>query len=210
MTIRRPAIAVDLDDVCADRLGLIADVLRREGHDIPHRHPADWDLRDWGVRDKAHYDRLHYAAFVDRAGYRSLAALPGAVDGIRDLHKEDYRIRVVTGRLWNSQVVLPAVRDTGHWLAEHCLPVDDVAFVSDKTAIEADVYLEDAPHFIAALQAAGRKVVIFDTRYNRHLPGPRARSWCDVPDLIRQLLYPASPSTDRMADRERGEATRCL
>jgi 5'(3')-deoxyribonucleotidase len=206
---RPPAVAIDLDDVCADRLGLIAEMLRLEGLDIADRQPTDWDLRDWGVRGKAHYDRLHYAAFVHRAGYRSMAALPGAVDGIRDLHT-DYRIRVVTGRLWNSQVVLPALSDTGHWLAEHGVPVDDVAFVSDKTTIKADAYIEDAPHFIAELQAAGRKVIVFDARYNRHLPGPRARSWDEAVHLVRRLVRPASLRMDDTSDRHRGEATLCL
>jgi len=189
-----PTIGVDLDDVCADRLGVIADMLRAEGHDVPSRHPGDWDLRTWGVRNKAHYDRLHYAAFVERPGYRSMHPLPGALDALRQMRCHGYQIRIVTGRLWTSQVVLPALRDTGHWLAEHSVPVDDVVFVSDKTAIDADLYIEDAPHFVTALQHAERTVIVMDAPYNRHLPGHRAGTWEEILTLIPELL--SAPDSD--------------
>jgi 5'-nucleotidase len=186
--LRRPVVAVDLDDVCADRLGVIADMLRIEGAAIEHRQPANWDLSDWGVRDKPFYDRLHYTAFVDQHGYRSMPPLPGALDGLRQLHDWGFLIRIVTGRLWDSQVLIPALSDTAHWLARYSVPVDDVAFVSDKTVVDADVYIEDAPHFITDLQGAGRCVIAMGTRYNRHLPGIRVKSWTEVlrrlPDLL--------------------------
>jgi len=202
---RRFAVAVDLDDVCGDRLGIISSMLRAEGHAIRHHHPADWSLREWGVRDQADYDRLHYAAFVDGRGYRSMTILPGAVDGLMTLHQQGFLIRVVTGRLWNSQVVGQALGDTGCWLADNALPVDDVAFVSDKTAVKADLYIEDAPHFIADLQDAGRQVIVMDTRYNRHLPGTRAASWHDVLRLVPRLL-PGAPRADRQPG---GESPAC-
>jgi 5'-nucleotidase len=188
VTGRQPTIGIDLDDVCADRLGIIAAMLRSEGHSIPGRHPGDWDLRTWGVRNKDHYDRLHYSAFVERPGYRSALPLPGSLDAIRTLRSYGYQIRLVTGRLWTSQVVLPALRDTGYWLADHGVPVDDVAFVSDKTVVDADLYIEDAPHFVTALQQAGRTVIVMDAPYNRHLPGPRAATWGEILALIPDLL----------------------
>jgi 5'(3')-deoxyribonucleotidase len=200
---RRLAVAVDLDDVCGDRLGIIASMLLAEGKAIRHRHPADWSLREWGVRDQADYDRLHYAAFVDGRGYRSMTILPGAAEGLAALHQQGFIIRVVTGRLWNSQVIGQALADTGYWLADHALPVDDVAFVSDKVAVKADLYVEDAPHFIADLQDAGRQVIVMDTRYNRHLPGSRAASWQDVLRLVPRLL-PGSPAAERQPGGEEG------
>lgn len=191
----RPVVAVDLDDTCADRLGVIADSLRAEGLIVASERPATWDLGDWGVRDQEHYDRLHYGAFVHSPGYRRMPPLPGAVDGLGRLRESGYRIRIVTGRLWNSQVVGPALSGTAAWLADHDIPVDDVAFVSDKTAIQADVYIEDAPHFISDLQSADRAVIIMDAPYNRHLPGPRATAWHEIPDLVAihvpRLPFPA-------------------
>lgn len=173
----KPVIAVDLDDVTADRLGVIAAYLRAEGRTVSRPHPTRWDLRDWGVRDKAEFDRLHYQAFVHDDGYSSMPPLAGAVEGLTHCHRLGYTIRIVTGRLWNAQVVRTALAGTGCWLEAHGVPVDDVAFVSDKTAIAADLYIEDAPHFISDLQNAGRRVLIMSTAYNQHLPGPRAASW---------------------------------
>jgi glycosyltransferase involved in cell wall biosynthesis/5'(3')-deoxyribonucleotidase len=165
----RPVIAIDLDDTCADRLGVIAGRLRAEGLEVGQRQPARWDLRDWGVRDQAHFDRLHHEAFVHRPGYRVMPALPAAVEEIQRLRERGYLIRIVTGRLWSPRAVIPALAGTAEWLAEHEALADDVAFVSDKTAVHADVYIEDAPHFITDLRRAGREVIIMHARYNRHL-----------------------------------------
>ncbi|MFY1691158.1 5' nucleotidase, NT5C type [Plantactinospora sp. WMMB782] len=195
MTVRRPlVVAVDLDDVCADRLGMIADLIRAQGGRVRHRQPADWDLRDWGVGSKELFDRLHYTAFVRQPGYRTMAALPDSIGALRALSARGHRIRIVTGRLWTAQVIRQAVADTAVWLDRHQVPADDVVFVTDKTAIAADVFVEDAPHFVTALRAAGRSVITVDTRYNRHLPGPRASSWSQVLRLVDEFSPPARPS----------------
>lgn len=173
----KPVVAVDLDDVSADRLAVIAASLRAEGKHISSAHPAHWDLRDWGVATKADYDRLHYGAFVHSDGYASMPPVDGAVEGLKQLHGMGFTIRIVTGRLWESQVVRAALCGTGRWLESHAVPVDDIAFVSDKTAVAADLYIEDAPHFIEDLQRAGRQVLMMTTAYNTHLPGHRAASW---------------------------------
>ncbi|GAA5089301.1 5' nucleotidase, NT5C type [Nocardia iowensis] len=173
----RPVLAVDLDDVCADRLGVIARDLRAQERPVPSDRPTRWDLRDWGVRDHDDYDRLHYGAFVTGDGYRTMAPLPGAVEGLRTLHESGFRIRVVTGRLWTSQIVGSVLAATGAWLDTHGIPAEDVVFVSDKTAVEADVYLEDAPHFIRDLRALNRAVLVFDQPYNRSFEQPRTTDW---------------------------------
>lgn len=69
MNQHQPVIAVDLDDTCADRTSVLADLLRAEGVAVPERKPATWALTDWGVRDKTHRDRLHHDAFVRGSGY---------------------------------------------------------------------------------------------------------------------------------------------
>lgn len=173
----KPVVAVDLDDVSADRLTVIASMLRDEGKHLSSQQPAYWDLRDWGVGTKAEYDRLHYEAFVHSDGYASMPPVEGAVDGLKQLHDMGFTIRIVTGRLWTSQVMRTALCGTGRWLESHDIPVDDIAFVSDKTVVAADLYIEDAPHFIEDLQRAGRRVLMRTTAYNAHLPGHRASTW---------------------------------
>lgn len=180
-------VAVDLDDVCADRLGMIAAALQAEGIDVGDSSPKFWDLSDWGVRDHGHYERLHYGCFIEADGYRRMAPLPGAVDALRALHLEGVRIRVLTGRLWTSEVVTRTLSDTASWLGHHGIPVDDIAFVTDKAAVMADVYVEDAPHFLQALHAAGRRTITYHKGYNSQTPGPRANNWQSVLDLLHSM-----------------------
>jgi 5'(3')-deoxyribonucleotidase len=193
-----PVIAVDLDDTCADRLAVIAARLRAQGLAVDSRQPARWDLSDWGVRSHDHYDQLHHDAFARGAGYEEMQPLPGAAAGIRQLRAQGWRIRILTGRMWNAEVILPALTGTARWLARHQIPADDIAFVTDKAAVHADVSIEDAPHFIASLQETRRNVIIMDAAYNRHLAGPRAASWAQVPalaaSLLRQLPGRAGPA----------------
>jgi len=184
----RPIVAIDLDDVCADRLEAISSLLAYEGVTTPSRQPRNWDLSDWGVTTKQYYDRLHYGAFVERAGYVDLNPIEGALEGIRRIHEMGGLVRILTGRLWTSQVAGPALSGTGNWLEKHSVPVDDVAFVSDKTAVDADIYIEDAPHFIDDLTKAGRNVLIMSTPYNMRTPGRRVLDWPDIVKAVTQLF----------------------
>lgn len=183
---RKCVIGVDLDDVCADRLGVIAALLASEGRPTDGRQPSRWDLSDWGVRDKGDYDRLHYQAFVDRPGYRDMRPISGAITGLRDLHQKGYLIRIVTGRLWTPAIVHRVLADTGAWLEMHGVPADEVAFVTEKEAIDADIYVEDGPHFVTNLQASGKNVIIFSQPYNEECRGLRAHSWGDVIRFVTQ------------------------
>lgn len=192
----RPTVGVDLDDICADRLGAIAAMLREEGAAVPNQRPSSWELRDWGVQDKAHYDRLHYRAFVERDGYLSMMPVPGALRALEELHERGALIRIVTGRLWTRQVLAQAVAHTGYWLAKHGVPAEDVVFVTDKTAVAADVYIEDAPHFLDDLQRAGRQVIAFDLPYNRCFSGMRARTWSEVLRQVESVIELDEPDVD--------------
>jgi hypothetical protein len=53
--------------------------------------------------------------------------------------------------------------------------------------VQADAYVDDAPHNIAELRRAGNPVIVFDQPYNRDLDGLRARTWVDVEELVIEL-----------------------
>ncbi|MGZ7015477.1 MAG: 5' nucleotidase, NT5C type, partial [Acidimicrobiales bacterium] len=63
----------------------------------------------------------------------------------------------------------------------------DLCFLGQKPEVEADAYIDDAPHNVMALRAAGNTVIVFDQPYNRELDGLRARSWLDVEELVIEL-----------------------
>jgi 5'-nucleotidase len=145
--------------------------------------PQDrWDLAEvgWGIRDTEHFLDLHRRAVAEQALFAEMPVVPGAAEALWTLSDAGVRIRIVTHRLCVSGIHHAAVADTVAWLDAHDLPYRDLCFVEDKTDVGADVYVDDAPHNVLALRAAGRDVVVFDQRYNRDLPGPRARTWADV------------------------------
>ena len=58
------------------------------------------------------------------------------------------------------------------WLDQHGIPYRDLCFLGDKPEVEADAYVDDAPHNVEALRAAGNDVIVFDQPYNGHVDGP--------------------------------------
>jgi 5'-nucleotidase len=147
-----------------------------------------WDLSEagWGIRDGEHFLALHRRAVAEQRLFADMPVVPGAAEALWTLSDAGARIRIVTHRLCVSGVHHTAVADTVAWLDAHDIPYRDLCFVEDKTGVEADVMVDDAPHNVAALRAAGRDVIVFGQRYNRHVEGPRARSWADV---TRHVLH---------------------
>ena len=96
-------------------------------------------------------------------------------------------IRIVTHRLYANWGHAVAAADTVAWLDAAGIPYRDLCFLGRKPEVEADLYVEDAPHNIVELRAAGNQVVVFDQPYNRDLDGPRAQTWAEVERLVVEM-----------------------
>ncbi len=175
-------LAVDLDGVCADHAAAFAQVVAAErGIDPASLEPQrSWNFHEWGLSD-ADFDRLHRRAVLEHRMFRSMPVVAGAAEALWRLSDAGCWIRVITHRLYANWGHAIAVGDTVAWLDDVGIPYRDLCFLGDKPAVEADLYVEDAPHNLAELVAAGNQVVIFDQPYNRDVPGPcRARDWAEV------------------------------
>ncbi len=53
-----------------------------------------------------------------------------------------------------------------------------------KSEVQADLYIEDAPHNVDALREAGNQVIVFDQPYNQDLSGLRAKNWLEAEEII--------------------------
>ena len=110
--------------------------------------------------------------------------MAGAPQALRRLSKEGVRIRIITHRLFIKYFHQIAVSQTIQWLDRHDIPYWDLCFMQQKTAVGADLYIEDSPANIERLRAEGQKTIVFTNSTNEHLPGPRATigtkcwSWC--------------------------------
>ncbi len=188
-------LGVDLDGVNGDYTKyfrtVVAAELGLDEHTIGDQ--LTWNFSgtpSWGIRDYEHFLELHRIAVADYNMFANMEEIPGASDALWELSDAGVYIRIITHRLtvnWGHQ---QAVGDTVAWLqaprsdGRPRTPYRDICFVAQKAEVGADLYIDDAPHNVLSLRAAGREVVCFDAPYNRDIGGLRADNWGDVVDIV--------------------------
>jgi 5'(3')-deoxyribonucleotidase len=184
-------LGVDLDGTVADFYGglrpIAAEWLGVDAATLPSE--VTWDLPEWGLNDSpGGYPDLHKFAVTQRQLFRNLKPFPGAPMALRRLSKADVRIRIITHRLIIKDFHQLAVQQTVEWLDAYGIPYWDLCFMGDKGAVDADLYLEDAPGNIERLRAEGLSAIVLTNSTNRHLDGPRADNWDEAYALVMAEL----------------------
>ena len=182
-------LGVDLDGVCGDHGEAFRRVVAAERGVDPASLPAQtsWNYYEWGLDDDAFLD-LHRRGVLEHRMFLDMPVLDGVSDALWRLSDAGVWIRLITHRLYANWGHAVAVADTVAWLDAAGIPYRDLCFLGQKPQVEADVYVDDAPHNIDALRAAGNSVIVYDQPYNRELEGPRARTWADVETIVLELL----------------------
>lgn len=182
-------LGVDLDGVCADyTMGFRA--IASIEWDVPESSlttEVSWDFGEWGL-DREGFLTLHRASVQDHRMFKDMPAIPGASESLWRLSDAGVWIRVITHRLvtnWGHAII---VSDTVEWLDLRRIPYRDLCFLGRKVEVQADAYVEDAPHNIEALRAGGNTVIVFDQPYNRDIPGLRATTWTEVEAIVADLI----------------------
>jgi len=182
-------LGVDLDGVCGDH----AEAFRRVVAASRGLEPGDlepqrsWDFVEWGLtRDE--FDGLHRTAVLEQHMFRTMPVIPGAAEALWRLSDAGVWIRLITHRLYANWSHAAAVADTVVWLDEHAIPYRDLCFLGQKPQVEADAYLDDAPHNIEALRASGAVAAVFDQPYNREVDGPRVVGWAEAEEWVLDLM----------------------
>ena len=181
-------LGVDLDGVCADYTTafrpLVAQELNIPLSSLPEER--SWDFSEWGLSPKQFQD-LHHKAVEDYRMFRSMPVFKNASEVLWRLSDAGVWIRIITHRLYVNWGHAVAVTDTVEWLDQARIPYRDICFLGDKPEVEADIYLEDAPHNIASLRSSGNSVIVFDAPYNQEVDGLRATSWLNCEQMILDL-----------------------
>lgn len=186
-------LGLDLDGVCADFYSRMRHIVAEwRGVDIDSL-PAEvsYGLPEWELLPEE-YPRIHRFAVTQRSLFEKMDVVPGAPQSIRRLGTEGVRIRIVTHRLFIRFFHEHAVAQTVRWLDHHAIPYWDLCFMRDKEAVDADVYVEDAPENIERLRRDGRDVIVFSNSTNTHLPdepGGRAATWQQAEEMVRVRYY---------------------
>jgi 5'-nucleotidase len=202
-------LGVDLDGVCADYTSAFRRIVARERNVDADSLTTEvsWDFAEWGL-DRDSFLDLHKTSVQDHRMFKNMPALDGVSDALWRLSDAGVWIRIVTHRLvtnWGHALI---VSDTVDWLDAKSIPYRDICFLGRKPEIEADAYVEDAPHNVEALRARGNTVIVFDQPYNRDLDGLRASNWVEVEAIVSELaaekvgsFASQLPGVDAGADR---------
>jgi len=185
----RPFVfGVDLDGVVADYTAGFRQVVADDRGVDPDSLPDErsWDFHEWGLSIEE-FNRLHRLAVADLRMLVTLPVVDGAADALWRLSDSGVWIRIVTHRLYVNWGHAAAIADTVTWLDEQRIPYRDICFLGAKPEVEADCYVDDAPHNVEELRAEGNDVIVFDQPYNREFGGYRARNWAEVEAIVVEL-----------------------
>lgn len=200
---------VDLDGVCADYTAGIRAAVAADREIDPENLPLErsWGFDEWDLSE-AEFARIHQNAVTEHRMLRHLPVYPGCADALWRLSDAGVWIRIITHRLYTNWGHAEAVSDTVQWLDDCQIPYRDICFLGAKPQVEANLYVDDAPHNVLGLRKAGNDVVVFDQPYNRDLDGPRATDWQELEELVMAkvaakglLSQPQLPGVDAGADR---------
>jgi len=204
-------LGVDLDGVCGDHAEAFRRVVAKErGVELSTLPPQEtWDFTEWDM-DRQEFERLHRLAVVEHRMFRSMPVIPGAADALWRLSDAGVWIRLITHRLYTNWGHAVAVADTVAWLDEHSIPYRDLCFLGDKPQVEADAYVDDAPHNVDALRASGAQAVVFSQPYNTEVEAPRAAGWSEVEEWVLSLMaergVTVQPVMPLLLDRSAGRS----
>ena len=181
-------LGVDLDGVCADHTGAFRSIVAGARGIDPDELPLErsWSFSEWGFAD-GDFDRFHRLAVLEHRMFRHMPPIDGCAETLWRLSDAGVWIRVVTHRLYVNWGHAVAAADTVEWLDTAHVPYRDLCFLGAKAEVQADLYIDDAPHNVEALRSAGNEVIVFDQPYNRGLPGPRATSWSEVEEIVHEV-----------------------
>jgi 5'(3')-deoxyribonucleotidase len=180
-------LGVDLDGVCGDFYGRLREIAA-VWLDVPIESLTDdvsYGVPEWNLEPLGGYSALHRFAVTQHNLFGTLKPMPGITPVLRRLSIAGIRIRIITHRLYIKHFHLEAIRQTVEWLDRNGIPYWDICFMGDKTAVGADLYIEDSPGNVAELRDAGCEVVVFANSTNKHVAPPRANSWTQVEAAVR-------------------------
>lgn len=183
MTGKRLTVCIDIDNTLADYTGALREWIvahgLRGGCELPD--PDEYCLErasGWPFRNRGEWKACHDLAVEDGL-YLLERPYEHAVDALRILHGEGFRIILATSRTDDRN------GDTVRWVKRWRIPYDSILF-GEKTDAAADVWLEDNPNTIRCLADAGRTVFHPHHEYCRHADG-ELFSWDILPQQLKRV-----------------------
>jgi 5'(3')-deoxyribonucleotidase len=184
-------LGLDLDGCVANFIERMREIYAEwSGKDIGSLHPdPTYGFPEWDLADKE-YNRLHRFAVTQRQLFKTMQPLPGAPPALRRLSAEGVRIRIATHRLFIAYFHEPAALQTIRWLEDQGIPYWDLCLIEDKTAVRADLFVEDSPRNLERLKLLGYETICITNSTNiSYAAEVRATDWTEAESLIRERYY---------------------
>lgn len=123
------------------------------------RPPSSWEFyEDYGMTLEQYLER--FAEGVDAGHiFRIGAPIPGSLEGMKVLKEMGHTIHIVTDRFVGKNSIL----NTAEWIKEYQPPFDTLTFSKDKTIVRTDMFVDDRPSHIDALNNIGTQAYLFYT-----------------------------------------------
>ena len=176
-------LGIDLDGVVADfTLGWMTRYNREFAAELTPDQANSWNVPVSLTHFADMGEFWRWARQGERSIFGELPLYAGAIPALQKL-AVDHRIVVVSSKFdW-------AIPDTLAWLSEHRFPSREIHFVWDKTSVDCDVYLEDAPHNLQALAAAhpDRTICRYVRAWNDPVEGAiDVHDWDEFTEVVGQ------------------------
>jgi len=184
-------LGLDLDGCVASFIGRMREIYAEwSGKDESLLDPdPTYGFPEWGLLD-GEYDRLHRFAVTQRQLFSSMEPLPGAPSALRRLSAEGVWIRIATHRLFINYFHEPAASQTIRWLENHGIPYRDLCLIRDKSAVRADLFVEDSVANIEKIEGFGCETICITNSTNVTAPVTlRADDWVEAERLIHEKYY---------------------
>jgi 5'(3')-deoxyribonucleotidase len=185
-------LGVDLDGVVADYYSRLREIAA-EWFDRPlDELPVDpKDISEWGIDDQEEYERIHHFAVTERKLFATMQPIDGAPRTLRILSNNGVRIRIVTHRIMTRRIHEPSIIQTVKWLDNYGIPYWDICFLGEKSAVDADCFIDDTPEQINHLAKNDKRVIVYTNFTNTQIEENdlirRANNWKEVKELVAKL-----------------------
>ena len=177
--------------MCGDYTAAFAEVVAAEKGcavaDLPLGR--SWDFDEWGLDALGGFEHLHRLAVLEKRIFRDMPVIDGLRRGALAAVGRRACGSASSPTGWSCTGATRSPSATP-WPGStpHGIPYRDLCFLGRKPEVEADLYVDDAPHNVEALRAAGNEVIVFDQPYNHAVGGLRATTWAEVEEIALERM----------------------
>jgi 5'(3')-deoxyribonucleotidase len=114
------------------------------------------ELTTWHTHDHARHGRRIYEPLQRKGFFRNLPAIPGAIESLEILAR-DHDVIMTSAAMYPSNF-----SEKVEWARENLpfIPVSNIALLSKKHLLRADVLIDDGPHIVELFSKTNPKAFI--------------------------------------------------